>query len=180
LIKRIRLEAVNAQNGLPSGIRIKLNSIVDESIIDALYRASEAGVPVELVVRGICVLKPGVPGLSENITVRSVLGRYLEHSRVFSFVNNGDPQVYLGSADMMHRNLDRRVEALVRLTSAEHLKRVADMFDLAMSDETASWALDGEGKWTRHYLAENGTQLDDLQDTLMRLISQRKRTGAAR
>ncbi len=180
LLKRIRIETENARNGLPSGIRIKLNSIVDEVIIDGLYRASEAGVPVELIVRGICALKPGVPGLSENITVRSVLGRYLEHSRIFSFANNGDPQVYIGSADMMHRNLDRRVEALVRLTAPEHLREVSDIFDLAMSEETAAWTLDGDGSWTRHYLAENGTKLEDMQNVLMRQISQRKRSGAVR
>jgi len=180
LIKRIQIEAENARNGLPSGIRIKLNSIVDEAIIDALYRASEAGVPIELLVRGICVMKPGLPGMSENITIRSVLGRYLEHSRVFSFVNNGDPQVYIGSADMMHRNLDRRVEALVRLTSPDHLREISDLFDLAMSDETSSWALDGEGTWTRHNHDAEGRPLRDLQNTLQKSISARKRGGAAR
>jgi polyphosphate kinase len=180
LLKRIRVETENARQGLPSGIRIKLNSIVDEIIIDGLYHASQAGVPVELLVRGICVLKPGVEGLSENISVRSVLGRYLEHSRIFSFVNNGDPQVYIGSADMMHRNLDRRVEALVRLTDPEHLKEIGDLFDLAMSDETSSWSLDGEGNWSRHYLSETGAPLEDMQNVLMRQISGRKRTGVAR
>ncbi|WP_354568290.1 RNA degradosome polyphosphate kinase [Glaciihabitans sp. UYNi722] len=180
LLKRIRTEAENAQNGLPSGIRIKLNSIVDEAIIDALYRASEDGVPVELVVRGICVLKPGVEGLSENIRVRSILGRYLEHSRIFSFVNNGDPQVYIGSADMMHRNLDRRVEALVRLTSLDHLREIDEMFDLAMSEETSSWKLDGDGGWTRHHRADDGSPLQDMQNVLMRRISQRKRVGVSR
>jgi polyphosphate kinase len=180
LLKRIRIETQNAQSGLPSGIRIKLNSIVDEAIIDALYRASIAGVPVDLVVRGICALKPGVEGLSENITVRSVLGRYLEHSRVFSFHNNGDPQVYIGSADMMHRNLDRRIEALVRLTDPHHLRYIDQIFTLALSDETAAWSLAGDGTWTRHYLAANGSPLDDMQNVLMRQISQRKRTGVAR
>jgi polyphosphate kinase len=180
LLKRIRIETRNAQNGLPSGIRIKLNSIVDEAIIDALYRASIAGVPVDLVVRGICALKPGVPGLSENITVRSVLGRYLEHSRVFSFHNDGDPQVYIGSADMMHRNLDRRIEALVRLTDPHHLRYIDQIFTLALSDETAAWSLAGDGTWTRHYLSANGTPLEDMQNVLMRQISQRKRTGVAR
>jgi polyphosphate kinase len=180
LLKRIRIETQNAQSGLPSGIRIKLNSIVDEAIIDALYRASIAGVPVDLVVRGICALKPGVEGLSENITVRSVLGRYLEHSRVFSFHNNGDPQVYIGSADMMHRNLDRRIEALVRLTDPRHLRYIDQIFTLALSDETAAWSLAGDGTWTRHYLSANGSPLDDMQNVLMRQISQRKRTGVAR
>jgi len=109
LLKRIEVEAENAAAGRPSGIRIKVNSIVDEAIIDALYRASNAGVPVDIVVRGICSLRPGVEGLSENIRVRSILGRYLEHSRIFWFANDGDPQVYIGSADMMHRNLDRQL-----------------------------------------------------------------------
>ena len=180
LIKRIQIEAENARNGLPSGIRIKLNSIVDEAIIDALYRASEAGVPIELLVRGICVMKPGLPGMSENIVIRSILGRYLEHSRIFSFVNNGDPQVYIGSADMMHRNLDRRVEALVRLTAPEHLREISDLFDLAMSDETSSWMLDGEGTWTRHNHDAEGRPLRDMQNTLQKTISSRKRGGAAR
>ena len=99
--------------------------MVDEQIIDALYRASQAGVPVEVWVRGICALKPGVEGMSENIRVRSILGRYLEHSRIFTFDNDGDPQVYIGSADMMHRNLDRRVEALVRVVAPAHLEELA-------------------------------------------------------
>ncbi len=180
LLKRIALEAENARNGYPSGIRIKLNSIVDEAIIDALYRASNAGVPVELVVRGICSLKPGVEGMSENITVRSILGRYLEHARVFSFHNNGDPQVYIGSSDMMHRNLDRRVEALVRLTDPDHLQELDALFDLAMSPETSSWHLEPDGAWTRHSVAEDGTPLEDMQNVLMRQISQRKRGGSLR
>ena len=180
LLKRIAVEADNARNGLESGIRLKLNSIVDEAMIDALYRASNAGVPVELVVRGICALKPGQPGLSENIKVRSVLGRYLEHARVFSFVNNGDPQVFIGSSDMMHRNLDRRVEALVRITSPDHLRELNDGFDLAMSDDTSSWWLAADGAWTRHNLSHSGEPLADLQNVLMTQISQRKRGGVLR
>jgi len=180
LIKRIDAETQNARAGRPSGIRIKLNSIVDEAIIDALYRASQAGVPVQLMVRGICSLRPGVDGLSETITVRSVLGRYLEHSRIFSFVNDGDPQVFIGSADMMHRNLDRRVEALVRLTSPDHLREIEEIFDLAMSPETSAWDLDADGSWTRRNHAEDGTPLADMQNVLMQRISQRKRVGTAR
>ena len=180
LLKRINAEAANAREGLASGIRIKLNSIVDEAIIDALYRASNAGVPVELVVRGICGLKPGQPGLSENIKVRSILGRYLEHARIFSFHNNGDPQVFIGSADMMHRNLDRRVEALVRLTSPDHLRELDDLFDLAMSDDTSSWWLEPDGTWTRHNRAQDGAPLQDMQNVLMKQISQRKRGGVLR
>jgi polyphosphate kinase len=180
LLKRIHVEAENARLGKPSGIRIKLNSIVDEAIIDALYRASNAGVKVELVVRGICSVRPGVPGMSENITVRSILGRYLEHARIFSFVNDGDPQVYIGSADMMHRNLDRRVEALVRLTNPEHIRELDEVFDLALSDVTASWWLDGDGKWTRHDRGPHGEALQDMQNVLQRQISRRRRTGGVR
>ena len=180
LLKRIDAETENAKAGLPSGIRIKVNSIVDEAIIDALYRASMAGVQVDLVVRGICAIKPGVPGLSENIRVRSILGRYLEHARVFAFHNNGDPQYFIGSADMMHRNLDRRVEALVRLVVPAHLKEIDDIFELAMAETTTSWALDEEGGWTRSSRNADGVLLDDLQTVLMKRITSRKRAGASR
>jgi len=177
LLKRIQTETENAKRGLPSGIRLKLNSIVDEAIIDALYRASTAGVPVDLVVRGICSVRPGVEGLSENIRVRSILGRYLEHARIFSFHNDGEPQVFIGSADMMHRNLDRRVEALVRITSPDHLRELDELFELALSDSTSAWWLGPDGEWIRHHRAEDGTTLEDLQNVLMRQISARKRGG---
>jgi polyphosphate kinase len=180
LLKRIDAETANAKAGLASGIRLKLNSIVDEAIIDALYRASMAGVPVDLVVRGICSLKPGVPGLSENIRVRSILGRYLEHSRIFAFVNAGEPQYLIGSADMMHRNLDRRVEALVRLADPKHLAEIDELFDLSMSDQTASWHLAENGDWIRWSRAVDGAPLDDIQNVLMKSITARKRTGTSR
>ncbi len=180
LLKLIQAETDNAQRGLPAGIRIKLNSIVDEAILDALYRASNAGVRVDLLVRGICGLRPGREGLSENIRVRSILGRYLEHSRIFSFANAGDPQVYIGSADMMHRNLDRRVEALVRVTSAAHISQLHHVFDVAFSDDTSAWRLDGEGTWWRHNVSESGTPLQDMQNVVMSEISQRKRGGVQR
>ena len=180
LVKSINTETANAREGLPSGIRIKLNSIVDEAVIDALYRASQAGVPVQLVVRGICGIRPGIKGLSDNISVRSVLGRYLEHSRIFSFENAGNRQVYIGSADMMHRNLDRRIEALVRLTSSDHLRIVDSIFDLAMAGDTAAWSLAPDGTWTRHHLAADGTPLRDMQSVMMRRITQRKRAGTLR
>jgi polyphosphate kinase len=177
LLKRIAAEAENARAGKATGIRIKVNSMVDESIIDALYRASAAGVKVDVWVRGICSLKPGVEGLSENIRVRSILGRYLEHSRIFRFENDGDPQVYIGSADMMHRNLDRRVEALIRLVRAEHLAELEALFDLAMADDTSSWWLGSDGEWIRHDRDEKGEPLLDLQNDLMKQIGARKRTG---
>jgi polyphosphate kinase len=175
LLKRIQVEAENAAAGKPSGIRIKVNSMVDETIIDALYRASQAGVPVDVVVRGICSLRPGVEGLSENIRVRSVLGRYLEHSRIFWFENDGDPQVYIGSADMMHRNLDRRVEALVRIVRPEHLAELKGLLDEATSDDTSSWWLGEDGVWVRHDLDENGAPLADMQAVLYKQIAGRKR-----
>ncbi|GMA95819.1 polyphosphate kinase [Pseudolysinimonas kribbensis] len=177
LIKHIDTEAQNALDGKPARIRIKVNSMVDELVIDALYRASQAGVEVDVFVRGICSLRPGIAGLSQNIRVRSVLGRYLEHSRVFWFANDGDPQVYIGSADMMHRNLDRRVEALVRLRRAEHIVELEELFDLAMSDATASWWLEEDGTWSRHARDERGEPLRDLQVELARRIGSRRRVA---
>jgi polyphosphate kinase len=158
--------------GKRARISLKVNALVDEEIIDSLYRASNAGVPVDIVVRGMCALKPGVPGLSETIRVRSILGRYLEHSRIFSFLGGGDPKVYLGSADMMHRNLDRRVEVLVRLSEPDHVNTVQEMFELAMSEQVASWALEPNGTWRRSQFDSEGNALRDFQDTIMLSISE--------
>ena len=175
LLKHINAEAKNALEGKPSGIRIKVNSMVDEAIIDALYRASQAGVPIDIWVRGICSLRPGVPGLSETIRVRSILGRYLEHSRIFAFHHAGDPLVFIGSADMMHRNLDRRVEALVRLTEPEHIDELSSLFEQAMSEKTDAWHLGEDGVWVRHDRDASGEPLLDLQDDVMRQIGARRR-----
>ena len=119
--------------------------------------------PVDVVVRGICAIRPGLPGLSETIRVRSVLGRFLEHSRVFAFEGGGDPTCWIGSADMMHRNLDRRVEALVRLGDPQHVAELQALMDLAMDDGTSSWHLAADGTWTRHYRDADGEPLVDLQ-----------------
>ncbi|MFM5904536.1 MAG: RNA degradosome polyphosphate kinase [Micrococcales bacterium] len=167
LVSRIDREIAHHQAGKNSLIRFKVNSLVDEQIIDALYRASQAGVKVEVLVRGMCSLRPGVPGLSENIQVRSVLGRYLEHSRIFSFAGGGDPAVFIGSADMMHRNLDRRVEALVRITQPDQIKELNGVFDLGMAETSASWHLNNQGQWIRHYRDANGKPLVDVQDKIM-------------
>ncbi|MEV5068826.1 RNA degradosome polyphosphate kinase [Microbacterium sp. LMI12-1-1.1] len=180
LLRLIDKERRNALAGKPASVRIKVNSMVDEQIIDALYRASQAGVKVEVWVRGICSLKPGVVGMSENITVRSILGRYLEHSRIFAFHNDGEPVVYIGSADMMHRNLDRRVEALVRVSMPAHVKELNDLFTLSMSDTTSSWHLGPDGEWVRHNVGEDGKLLLDLQDRTMINVQRRRRARAVR
>jgi polyphosphate kinase len=147
LVDQIHREIAHHQAGRPARIRLKANSVVDEGVIDALYLASQAGVPVQLLVRGICALRPGVPGLSETIEVRSILGRFLEHSRLFSFENGGEPVAWIGSADMMHRNLDRRVEALVRLPGEAQVEKIRSLMDLAFADDTSAWELDGDGTW---------------------------------
>ncbi len=167
LVDQIHREIQHHQAGRPAGVRLKANSVVDEGVIDALYLASQAGVPVQLLVRGICALRPGVAGLSETIEVRSVLGRFLEHSRVFSFENGGEPVAWIGSADMMHRNLDRRVEVLVRLPGEEQIAKVRALLDQAFAEETSAWELTGEGVW-KH----NGGTVD-LQAEL--IASQRRK-----
>jgi len=150
LVEQIHREIHHHQAGRPARIRFKANSIVDEAVIDALYLASQAGVPVQLLVRGICALRPGVPGLSDTIEVRSVLGRFLEHSRIFWFESAGEPVAWIGSADMMHRNLDRRVEVLVRLPGEENVESIGRLLDLAFDDETSAWLLESDGTWTRN------------------------------
>jgi polyphosphate kinase len=174
LTQLIEAEAANAIAGKSSGIQIKLNSLVDEQIIDSLYRASQVGVPIEILVRGMCALRPGVPGLSETIKVRSLLGRYLEHSRVFRFDNAGDTIVYIGSADMMHRNLDRRVETLVRLRQADHLAEMKNLFALGMSDTSNSWHLSPVGSWLKNGGKPATPEFIDVQDQIMKNVLAKK------
>lgn len=166
LVEKIDQEAANAWLGMTSGIRIKCNALVDEVIMDALYRASNAGVRIDILVRGMCALKPGIPGLSENIRVRSILGRFLEHSRVYEFTNAGDREVWIGSADLMHRNLDRRVEALVEINK-KNASSIVQVLDLGFADTTASWHLGPDGSWTRHYQDQDGEPLIDYQEYLI-------------
>ena len=166
LVSRIEREIEHVKNGKEGHIRFKCNSIVDETVIDALYRASQSGVTVEILVRGICSLRPGVPGYSENIKVRSVLGRFLEHSRVYDFANGGDRETWIGSPDLMHRNLDRRVEALVRIGAADG-ESIVEVIDLGMSDNTASWHLGPDGNWIRHHENEDGEPLINYQELLI-------------
>ncbi|MFM1957790.1 MAG: hypothetical protein RI929_153 [Actinomycetota bacterium] len=176
LTERIRREISHQQAGKAGRIRIKMNSLVDEQIIDELYRASKAGVTVEVLVRGMCALRPGVPGLSDHIKVHSVLGRYLEHSRIFSFDNGGDPDIFIGSADMMHRNLDRRVETLVKITQTDQIRQLHEIFDLGMSESVAVWELKANGVWSRETHNVMGEKLSDMQDVLMQRTLERKRS----
>jgi len=169
LLERIERQTARQREGRPGRIRLKCNAIVDEEVIDALYRASMAGVPVDLWVRGICSLRPGLPGLSETIRVRSILGRFLEHSRIYAFgpADDDDGEVWIGSADLMHRNLDRRVECLCRIKSPEQQHELRTLIDLAMDDGTSSWWLAGDGTWTRHHQDPDGKPLRDLQQYLL-------------
>ncbi len=149
LVERIHREAEHALAGRPARIFVKANSVVDEDVIDALYAASAAGVPVDVVVRGICALRPGRPGLSETISVRSILGRFLEHSRLMAFENGGEPEYWMGSADLMHRNLDRRVEALVRVKDAAVQDHLKVLLHQLTRDDVRRWDLTAEGAWLR-------------------------------
>ena len=171
LVEQIDEQAGRGRDGLPARIQMKCNAIIDEEIIDALYRASIAGVPIDLWIRGICALRPGVPGLSETIRVRSVVGRFLEHSRIYAFgtgEQDAPGDVWIGSADLMHRNLDRRVELLVRVTDPAHRAQLRAFIGLAMDSATASWWLGPDGTWTRHHLDASGAPLNDVQDQLIR------------
>jgi polyphosphate kinase len=149
LIERIEEQARIAREGGEALVQFKVNSLVDEESIDALYRASHDGVKIDLIIRGMCALRPGVPGLSDNIRVRSIVGRFLEHSRVFRFGTGDDAEYWIGSADLMHRNLDRRVEALVRVTMPSARDDLRHVLELSMDENTEGWDLTGDGNWHR-------------------------------
>jgi polyphosphate kinase len=167
LVALIERETKHAEQGKPARIILKLNSIVDEAIINALYDASRAGVQIDIIARGICALRPGVPGTSENIHVKSIVGRFLEHSRVYYFSNGGADDIYMGSADMMHRNLDRRVEVLVRVEARRLKRRLHEVMDLALKDNTNSWTLKQDGCWERALAGQDEVAFG-LQAELMR------------
>jgi polyphosphate kinase len=166
LVSLIQREAEHAAAGRPARIRIKVNNLIDEAVIDALYAASQAGVDVELIIRSICALRPGVEGLSQRITVRSILGRFLEHSRIFHFANGGEDEVYIGSADLMHRNLDRRVETLVRVDDTAARTRLIGLLSLALRDNVGTWTLGADGAWMRAH-SPDGPGRVDMQYELM-------------
>ena len=168
ITERIDREIENSKAGKPSGIQFKLNSILDESFVAKLYEASQAGVKIELLIRGICAVQPGLKGISENITVKSVLGRFLEHSRIFHFINGGESEYWIGSADLMGRNLDRRVESLIRVDRKEHHQRLQAILDLGLSDKVSSWTLAGT-EWVRKSINEQGKPLNDVHATMIKL-----------
>lgn len=146
------LDLIAAERDDPDGagrIVMKMNSLVDTTVIDALYEASQAGVQIDLIVRGICCLRPGVPGLSDNIRVRSIVGRFLEHSRILAFGERGERHYVIGSADLMPRNLDRRVEAMTPIFDPELQGRLQEILDVSRDDDTLAWTLAGDGRWSK-------------------------------
>jgi polyphosphate kinase len=149
LVELIQHEAANARAGKPSGIVIKINSLEDKTTIDELYKASQAGVPVKLIVRGICCLRPGRAGLSENIAVRSIVGDFLEHTRVYYFHNGGDPKVYGGSADVMVRSFERRIESLFLLMAREIKQQAILILDYNLRDNVNSYIMQENGDYSK-------------------------------
>jgi polyphosphate kinase len=155
LIEEIERTAAAYEGGQDARIVMKMNSLVDEECIEALYRASQSGVPIDLNVRGICCLIPGLPGISETINVTSVVGRFLEHSRIYSFHRGDQHFYYIGSADLMPRNLDKRVELLVPVEIPELRAELDDTLERCLADDTFSWTLGSDGRWMRR---EGGTR----------------------
>ena len=167
LLDKVQQEIYNHETGKPAYIQIKLNSLLDEEFINLFYKASKAGVKIDLIVRGICALRAGIPGLSENIRVRSILGRFLEHSRIFHFANGGDDEYWIGSADLMHRNLDRRVEAMVRIEQKDHKQMMQKILDLQLSDQTPCWQMQSDGSWFRVTKDSEGKELVDFHTQMI-------------
>jgi polyphosphate kinase len=167
VLEMIRRETRHAKEGKPAHIVAKMNALVEEGVIRALYAASNAGVTIELIVRGACALRPGVPGMSEKIRVRSILGRFLEHHRVWYFANDGEPEVWLSSADWMGRNLFRRVEVAFPVRDPVLRKRVIDEGLRAyLADNVDAWELHEDGHWAK-VSRRRGAKAKSAQDTLL-------------
>jgi polyphosphate kinase len=173
IFERIDREIENQKAGKPAGIQLKLNSILDEGFVEKIYQASQAGVKIDLLVRGICAVQPGIKGISENITVKSVLGRFLEHSRIFHFVNGGNNEYWICSADLMGRNLDRRVESLVRIDKKDHQNRLQEILDLGLSSSSSSWQLSGTD-WSRVSKNSKGEALLDVHSAFIHTYSRER------
>ncbi|MGI8521299.1 MAG: RNA degradosome polyphosphate kinase, partial [Actinomycetota bacterium] len=166
IISLIEREASQSRAESPGHIAFKVNSLVDERVIEALYQASQAGVEIELLVRGICCLRPGIEGLSESIRVHSVVGRWLEHSRIFYFSNGGEEEIFIGSADIMPRNLDGRCETLVRVDAPSLKDELRFLLEIGFSDNVNAWRLSAEGSWSR-VTPQDGAKRIDMQRVLM-------------
>ncbi|MDX1824927.1 MAG: polyphosphate kinase 1, partial [Thiohalomonadales bacterium] len=149
LVEKIRRECMNAEQGKPARIIAKINSLVAQPMIQELYTASRAGVEIKLIIRGMCCLRPGIPGVSDNIEVRSIIGRFLEHTRVFYFENNGDSELYCSSADWMERNLFRRVETCFPIEDKKLSERIMSELELYLTDNTQAWILQNDGSYVR-------------------------------
>jgi polyphosphate kinase len=166
LIEEIERTAEAHRSGEDARIVIKLNSLVDQRCIEALYRASQAGVPIDLNVRGICCLRPGVPGISETINVVSVVGRFLEHSRIISFHRGDEHRYYIGSADLMPRNLDTRVELMTPVEDEELQAELEDTLERCLADDTFAWTLDGDGQWHRREGCERSVHRELMEQAV--------------
>jgi polyphosphate kinase len=149
MMEKIEREMAYAENGKPARIMVKINALIEPDIISALYKASCAGVQIDLIVRGICCLRPGIPGLSENIRVRSLVGRFLEHSRIHYFRNGGSEEIFISSADWMDRNFFRRVEVCCPITDKKHRKRIVNDLKQHLADNSNAWLLNADGSYTR-------------------------------
>ncbi|MGF1663655.1 MAG: RNA degradosome polyphosphate kinase [Kineosporiaceae bacterium] len=178
LMALVEEEIAHHRAGRPAGIKVKVNSLVDDLVVDAFYRASQAGVPIDAVVRGACSLRPGVAGLSETIRVRSILGRFLEHSRILWFAGGGEPVAFIGSADLMQRNLDRRIEAMLRIPDPRQVAMLERLIDDAMADDVSSWRLGPDGTWVRHAVDSDGSLLRDHQSELIEAARSRARSAS--
>jgi polyphosphate kinase len=165
-LSKIRREIEHAKNGRPARIIAKMNALQDPKVIAALYDASNAGVKIDLIVRGFCCLRPRVAGMSENVRVICVLGRFLEHSRIFHFLNGGQEEFYIGSADWMYRNLDYRVEAITPIEDPQLRERLREILDTMLADRGHAWELDADGAWKRR-ATEDGRPASDTQELMM-------------
>jgi polyphosphate kinase len=159
------------RNGGDARIRMKMNSLTDSRCVEALYEASQAGVPIELNVRGICALRPGIPGVSETIRVVSVVGRFLEHSRIYSFRRNGESSYYIGSADLMPRNLDNRVELVVPVEGQALQAELEDTLERCFADDTFAWELAPDGAWNRRDGGDRSVHAELMTRTAERVPS---------
>jgi polyphosphate kinase len=170
MLERIEREAENARQGKPAHIMAKMNALTEPEVISALYKASRAGVKIDLIVRGICCLRPGIPGISENIQVRSIVGRFLEHTRCYYFQNGDHPEIFCASADWMDRNLSKRVEECYPVENPDLKRRlVEEGLKLYLQDNTQAWMLDRDGNYTRLTPSADATPISAQQTLLQRL-----------